>query len=418
MKRLRVAIDARLTSGEVGGVEQVVIGLARGLSALADGDEEYLFLAYSDASEWIKPYLRGPCKLYPVGTSWRLRTKRRIRAAYPWFGRAWDQLISYRGAQAIHIPVSNGTVEKMGANVVHFPVQLAFRTAVPSIYHPHDLQHLHMPELFSPWLRSFREVTYRAFCNQASMVAVSSSWVKRDLIQHYGLDSNKVQIVPLAPPLEAYDMRTGARFSEIQNRFSLPPAFVFYPAQTWPHKNHIGLLEALALLRDRSGVEIPLVSSGRQNDHFPLIQQRVHELGLAGQVHFLGYISTQELYGLYRLCRAVVIPTMFEAASFPMWEAFHAGAPVACSNVTSLPEQGGGAVLIFDPATPEDMAVAIERLWGDEALRETLVQRGREILVRFSWTRTARLFRAHYRRIADRVLSDEDRALIEAPPIL
>ena len=145
------------------------------------------------------------------------------------------------------------------------------------------------------------------------------------------------------------------------------------------------------------------------------IENEVKELGLVDQVTFLGFVSPMELRGLYKLCRGVVIPTKFEAASFPLWEAFMIGVPVACSNVTSLPEQAGESALLFDPDKPEEIARQIHRLWTDEKLRDELIERGKQNVSRFSWERTARIFRAHYRRIAKRSLSAEDIELSRAP---
>lgn len=96
-----------------------------------------------------------------------------------------------------------------------------------------------------------------------------------------------------------------------------------------------------------------------------------------------------------------------------MWEAFLAGAPVACSAVTSLPEQAGDAALLFDPDRPEEMAGAIARLWTDAALRERLIARARERVAEFTWDRTARTFRAHYRRLMGRWLAPDDRELLD-----
>ena len=113
-----------------------------------------------------------------------------------------------------------------------------------------------------------------------------------------------------------------------------------------------------------------------------------------------------------------MIPTKFEAASFPLWEAFSAGVAAASSNVTSLPEQAGDAALLFDPDSLDDMAAAIDRLWNDSALRRLLIERGRARVDAFRWDRTARTFRAHYRRLAGRPLSHEDQSLVASTPIL
>jgi glycosyltransferase involved in cell wall biosynthesis len=76
----------------------------------------------------------------------------------------------------------------------------------------------------------------------------------------------------------------------------------------------------------------------------------------------------------------------------------------------------GDAGLIFDPESVEQIADSMQRIWTDEGLRRDLAKRGLERDKLFSWDRTARLFRAHYRRIGGRSLAEEDRILLAAPP--
>jgi len=78
------------------------------------------------------------------------------------------------------------------------------------------------------------------------------------------------------------------------------------------------------------------------------------------------------------LAAAVLVPTKFESLSLPVWEAFAAGTPVACSRINSLPEQVDGAGLLFDPDNPREIASAVRRLWEDETLRADLVRKGFE----------------------------------------
>lgn len=420
MSKLRVCVDARLPGGgSSGGTEQVIIGLASGLSRLTDGDEEYLFLVHGDSDEWIRPYVRGPCEILRGPVRPRApRWKQRIGANVPIARSAWHGLKSFAGHRATEVPRSDGTIEKAGVDVVHFASQEGSLTNIPSIYHPHDLQHLHLPEYFAPKEVRRREVTYRAFCEQAQMISVVSSWGKQDLIQHYKLPKDKVWVVPLAPMLTAYPSPSNEDLASTLQKFLLPETFVFYPAQTWAHKNHIALLEALAILRRRYRLRIPFVSSGRTNEFFPTIQRRARELLLTDQAWFLGFVTPLELQCLYRLCHSIIVPSKFEAASFPLWEAFLSAVPAACSNVTSLPDQAGDAALIFDPDRPEEIANAVRRLWTDEALCNNLVERGKNRVARFTWDRTARTFRAHYRRIANCPLTEQDRSLLSSPPLL
>ena len=110
--------------------------------------------------------------------------------------------------------------------------------------------------------------------------------------------------------------------------------------------------------------------------------------------------------------------TKFESLSLPVWEAFASGTPVACSRITSLPEQLAGAGLLFDPDDPKDMAVAIMKLWQDDRLRQELAAKGTARLGQFSWERTARHFRAIYRRALGSKLTGEDEQLLSAPAII
>jgi glycosyltransferase involved in cell wall biosynthesis len=301
---------------------------------------------------------------------------------------------------------------------MHFTFQYGFRTNVPSIYHPHDLQHLHLPQFFSEEQRRWRELWYRTLCRQAAMVAVASAWTKNDVQRHYRLPSGKVRVVPLAPPTAEYGEPTEAETVEVAARLSLPGSYLLYPAQTWPHKNHIALVNVLADLRHREGLIIPLVAPGRQNEFFPAIAQHIRAMGIEDQVLWPGFVAPRDLQVLYRKARGVVIPSKFEAASGPLWEAFLAGIPVACSNVTSLPAQAGDAALIFDPDQPEQILSAVRRLWVDDSLRAKLMVAGKQRVSAFTWEKTARMFRAHYRRLAGRQLAEEDAVLVAAKPAL
>jgi glycosyltransferase involved in cell wall biosynthesis len=180
----------------------------------------------------------------------------------------------------------------------------------------------------------------------------------------------------------------------------------------WPHKNHLRLLEALAYLKDKFSLVIHLVCTGARGDFWPTIESAVNRLELQDQVKFLGIVSREELQALYGLCNFVVVPTLFEAASGPVFEAWNAGAPVACSNVTSLPQQVGKAALVFDPYDVTSIAHAMKTLNSDLKLKADLIARGHLRLRDFSWERTARAFRAVYRRAARRPLTEDEEILL------
>lgn len=408
MTPLRVCIDARLGAGRFGGVEQVVIGLAAALSRLEDGDEEYLFLTHREQDDWIRQYVFGPCRLLHSRRSYLNRRSRAL-------ARGVIERVPGIGVRFAVRP-SDGTVERAGADLIHFPFQDAFTTEVPSLYQPHDLQHLHLPELFSGWERARREAIYRTHCERAALVVAMTSWGRRDFIENYGLPPEKVTVVPGGSVLREYPAPTPVDLDQLRSRLELPDSFLLYPAQTWPHKNHENLLEALARIRDESGVTIPLVCPGKQTRHYRRIRELVDRLGLAGTTSFPGFVSSLELRGLYELGTALVFPSRFEGWGLPICEAFDSGLPVASSTATGLPDVVGDAGLLFDPEDVAEMASQLHRLWTDDALRADLRERGRKRAPEFSFDHTARLFRAHYRQLSGRRVAEQDRILLATPP--
>ena len=116
---------------------------------------------------------------------------------------------------------------------------------------------------------------------------------------------------------------------------------------------------------------------------YPL-KNKIDEYGLSEQVFMVGYLSKEELAGLYARAKLMVFPSLFEGFGIPLLEAMAAGCPVSASHTTSLPEIGGEAVEYFDPNKPEEIAQAIENLWNNPEKREELVRKGFARIKRFS----------------------------------
>jgi glycosyltransferase involved in cell wall biosynthesis len=199
----------------------------------------------------------------------------------------------------------------------------------------------------------------------------------------------------------------------VRAKYQLREPFALYPAGIWRHKNHVRLLEALASLRDQEGVIVRLVCPGTlRKDFWPEVERCLHAFGLADQVQFLDLVPDADLRALYSLAQFLIFPTLFEAISLPVFEAWQAGLPVACSNVTALPEQVGDAALMFDPRSSSSIASAVARMATDPDLRLDLRSRANQRIKTFNWERTAKAYRAVYRRVADFPLTEEDRWLL------
>jgi len=421
-----------MPDGPAGGTVTVL----RALAALAelDGDEEYVFVGPYEDPEWLRPLLppgqkvvRGPQAMSSV--EWKVDSlepfKRTIGPLRP-LAREVRRMLTSTSARVVS-PESDSPrfaaaargsfFQRLGCDVVHFPFQTFESCGLPSIFNPHDLQHLHLPEFFTAKELSDRGRFYPAACRAAHTVVVASQFVKHDLVERFGVESQKVQVIPWAPPplpklLKETDDR---EVRAVRQKYELGDGpFALYPANTWEHKNHLRLLEAVALLRAQHGLNLRVVCTGFRTDFWAIIEVKLNESGLTDVVKFPGLVPIDDLNTLYRASQFVFVPTLFEAASAPVFEAWQHGVPVSCSRVTSLSEQVADAALLFDPLSVNEIAASLQRLTADFNLREDLRKRGTRRLKDFSLERTAKAYRAVYRRAAGQSLAEEDRWLLGA----
>jgi glycosyltransferase involved in cell wall biosynthesis len=163
-----------------------------------------------------------------------------------------------------------------------------------------------------------------------------------------------------------------------------------------PHKNLARLIGAIALIpAERRPL---LVLPGYATPHEQELRRLAAERGVAGDVCFLGWVSTAELDDLYAAADCFVFPSLYEGFGLPVLEAMARGVPVATSGRASLAEVAGDAALMFDPEAEGSIAAALEKLLGDEALRERLRSAGSARAAEFTWERTAELTVESYRR--------------------
>ena len=341
---LRIAINAQiLEEGVAGGVEQFVIGLVSALGRLDDGPEEYLIIVHRGNRNWLNSYL-GSNQHIVLSPPSKFEAAKQLLGPFRFtVGRLLGRVPSViKMFPPDRIPVSNGFFESLGVDVIHFPYQTFVRTSIPTVYNPHDLQHIHYPSFFSHSQIAFRELIYRAGCSEAQAVTTDAQWAKQISLGRYGISSAKIYSIPMAPPTEVYTPVSRQMLEDARAKFQLPDIFAFSPAQTWAHKNHIRLLEALALLRDRDHLVVNLVCTGRKNGFWGVIEKRIRELQLENQVRFHGYVTATELLAIYHAAQFAICPSLFEGGGLPgTWKRFIKVCRSCVLNVTSLPEIRG-----------------------------------------------------------------------------
>jgi glycosyltransferase involved in cell wall biosynthesis len=199
--------------------------------------------------------------------------------------------------------------------------------------------------------------------------------VKTDIIRFFGVPEARTVVIT-APPLRQFLAdESGAGLQAVRTRLGLPEKFLFYPAQFWPHKNHLRLIEAFREV----ATEIPdlkLVLTGKKRDEYQAVMEAVGKFGLSERVCHLGYVAQEELQAIYRLATALVMPSLFESVSIPIYEAFQVGTPVVASGILAIPEQVGDAGLLFEPTSVTSIKQAILDIVRDPEAARLLGKKG------------------------------------------
>ncbi len=289
---------------------------------------------------------------------------------------------------------------KYSIDIIHCPYQfLPVIKGVKVVITMHDVQELYFPEYFSADDRAYRATAYLKFLRQAQKIVVSFQHVKDDLIRFFDIPSSGivVNLIDIGKLwLDDYTISDKVNLDYLQ----IPERFLFYPANTWKHKNHIRLIEALAFLKDNCNIKVNVVFTGHQNFHFSSIMKRVEELMLSEQVFFLGIVDEKVLYSLYKSCVGVVIATTYEAGSFPLFESILLHVPVICSNVTSLPDTIKNTDFVFNPFSADDMSAKIEKLWNDDLYRNRSLANSTRLIPELRKERALPVFQNMYRSLS------------------
>jgi len=150
------------------------------------------------------------------------------------------------------------------------------------------------------------------------------------------------------------------------------------------HKNEFRQVEAFAKSGAADGLR--LVLTGDQTAELADCIERNH---VTDRVHFMGMVPDAQLPSLYRSAQALVFASLYEGFGLPVLEAMACGTPVVTSNTSALPEVAGGAALLVDPTSVEQIAEAMKRIVCDSTLRQQLREKGLTRAAKFSWASTA-----------------------------
>jgi glycosyltransferase involved in cell wall biosynthesis len=266
---------------------------------------------------------------------------------------------------------------------------------LPCAVELNDLMHEFLPGGLREEDLAFRRERYAAAARRADVVLTPSRFSRQTIVDRYGVPTERIAIsgrdVDLAfraPPRPALVAMLG-----------LPPRYLHFPANFWPHKDHATALRALARLDGAHG-EVALVLTGAVETGWADVAEQVGALGLAPRVRMLGYLERPELVEVLRGAHALLFPSRFEGFGAPVLEAFHVGTPVVATTAGAIPEVAGDAALLVEPGDAKGLAQAATRVLDDGELAEELVERGRHRIGAHDWSQVVANVERELERLA------------------
>ncbi len=253
---------------------------------------------------------------------------------------------------------------------------------IPYVYTVWDLQHrlqTYFPEVsVSGNAFEEREKNYSSIIPKASFIIIGNDVGKNEVSKFYNYSETRIKTLPLPTP----DFVLRENFNK--KEYSVKENILFYPAQFWPHKNHIVILHALKILKEKYDLDFKVIFTGSDKGNLDYIKNNVIELGLKDKVEFLGFVSVNKLVELYKNSFALIFPSFFGPDNIPPLEAFALGCPVVAAEVPGSEYQLKDAALLFDPKNEIELVRLIKKLYEDMALRNNLIKKGFKIAM--SWT--------------------------------
>jgi glycosyltransferase involved in cell wall biosynthesis len=298
------------------------------------------------------------------------------------------------------------TAHKLDA-LLSFYYPVPARPPLPGVLFIHDLIPVRFAAEFGcPELTLlFERIRHSA---QASRRILTNSFAsKRDIVEIWGIDSEKIAVVPLAADdtfkaVAQNEERSRNEADALLRRHNIVSPYILSVGTIEPRKNLTRLLHAYERIRDRHTERFHLVFAGGLGWRYEEFLQQLAASRYRGDIVLTGHVADRELAALYRHAAVFAYPSLYEGFGLPILEAMACGAPVVTSAISSMPEVGGDCACYCDPLSVESIVHALETVLGDEPGRRAMSAAGLERAARYSWPKTAALVRANLLQAAQK----------------
>ncbi len=265
---------------------------------------------------------------------------------------------------------------------------LSLRTKVPTLMVLHDIAWKHFEGHVNFSTFQYYNHYVPKFVESAGRIATVSEYSKQDMVESFGADPQKIDVVYNGSH-ERYRVLNSAEKTAIRIQYSEGKPYFLYVGSIHPRKNVERLLQAFNQFKKATQSPLKLLIVGRRMGKGSPIEQLLPTLEYAQDILFLGYLSTDVLPQVVGAAYALTYVSLFEGFGIPLLEALYCDVPSITSNTSSMPEVVGEAGLLVDPTSIDSIAIQMQRLWDQPALRQSLIEKGRVQRQLFSWEQTA-----------------------------
>lgn len=239
--------------------------------------------------------------------------------------------------------------------------------------------------------KAIERATLGPALQKAARILTISEATAQDLISLFPSTKGNSTVMSLAADDRFTATYSKSDLAAVRKKFQLTKPFVFFAGTLEPRKNLVQLIRAYAELPATLRGTYDLVLAGKKGWEYDSVFTAITQLGLSDQVHHLDYVSDDELAKLYAAAEVFCFPSLYEGFGLPVLEAMQSGTPVITSDLSSLPEVGGDAVVYVDPTSDQSLVTALQNVLTNPALRRKLKTAGLKRAKTYSWKRTAEI---------------------------
>lgn len=250
----------------------------------------------------------------------------------------------------------------------------------------HDVIHLRFPE-YLPHRAAYyyaKSLMWMA-AGSASKVLTVSHCSKQDLITFLNIPAEKIEVIYNG--IEQADAPSSSRrpCQTVFEHFKIPRPYLLYLGNFLPHKNLETLIRAYSLVKHRFHISHCLVLAGKNERLREMLQKRIRQEGLEQDVILTGFVEDAWKSSLYACADLFIYPSLYEGFGLQALEAMAHQIPVVITNIPALTEIAGDAAVRCDPHSPASMADAMLAVLSDQALQQSLIEKGNSCIRAFSW---------------------------------